>query len=173
MSQLAKTDHFSAVRKIFTDYLEKKSHRKTPERYSILEEIYKIEKHFDVEALYFKMKQKNYHVSRATIYNTIDLLLDCKLLRKHQFGEQQSHYEKAYFDTQHDHIILTNTGEVIEFCDPRIQMIKSTLEELFNINIESHSLYLYGKRKDEIPKKPFISASIDPSKPDAGSNQIK
>jgi Fur family ferric uptake transcriptional regulator len=47
------------------------------------------------------------------------------LVRKHQFGQNQAHYEKSYFDKQHDHIIMTDTGEVIEFCDPRIQTIKN------------------------------------------------
>jgi Fur family ferric uptake transcriptional regulator len=62
-------------------------------------------------------------VSRATLYNTIELLLTV-LWCKHQFGQNQAHYEKSYFDKQHDHIIMTDTGEVIEFCDPRIQTIK-------------------------------------------------
>ena len=46
------------------------------------------------------------------------------LVRKHQFGSNQAQYEKSYFDHQHDHLILTDSGEVIEFCDPRIQGIK-------------------------------------------------
>ena len=101
------------VRTIFSDYLSNRGHRKTPERFAILAEIYGIKGHFDIEELYVKMKDKNYRVSRATLYNTIELLLDCDLIKKHQFGQNSSNFEKSFEFKQHDHLILNN-GDVIE-----------------------------------------------------------
>lgn len=132
------------VKHQFIHYLEKHQQRKTPERFAILDEIYSNKEHFDVETLFEHMKNRNYRVSRATVYNTLDLLLDAGLVVKHQFGRNLALYEKAYGFRQHDHAICNVCNKILEFCDPRLQQIRNTMGDLLQFDIENHSLHLFG-----------------------------
>lgn len=157
MDTKQKDSDIKVIKEVLRQYLQDNKFRNTPERYTILEEIYNLEHHFNVDDLYLIMMKKKYHVSKATIYNTIEIFLDAGLIRKHQFGEKtltSSSYEKSYFDKQHDHLVVYKKDsdkeieEIIEFCDPRIQGIKEAIEEAFGVQIDTHSLYFYGTKKE-------------------------
>lgn len=135
---------YEAAKEKFTLFLESNKNRKTPERFAILEEIYCNQHHFDAEELYIKMKRNAYRVSRATIYNTLDILVSCDLIRRHQFGINKTLYERSYGFSDHDHLVCTKCGAIEEFNDQQVQNV--VLEASSNIGwkVNRHALNIYG-----------------------------
>jgi Fur family ferric uptake transcriptional regulator len=131
------------VKEEFTQYLTLHKHRNTPERYAILDHIYSNKGHFDMDTLYKSMIEVNYRVSRATLYNTMDLLLDCGLVVKHQFGGNISKYERAYGNENHNHLICTTCGEVWEMKNDDL-LSPAQLKKIKKFNVNYYSMYIYG-----------------------------
>lgn len=136
------------IRNVFSAFLKERNLRQTPERVAILEEVYASDDHFDADELYLRLKNNGVQVSRATVYNTLDLLVACDLVGRHQFGHNQAKYERAYSYWQHDHLICVTCGRILEFCDPRLQGIQETISDIFDFEITRHSLQLYGQCLD-------------------------
>ncbi|MDR0865382.1 MAG: transcriptional repressor [Candidatus Symbiothrix sp.] len=131
------------VRQKFTDYLNAHKCRKTPERYAILDLIYANQKHFDMDTLYEAMNESNFRVSRATLYNTMQLLLKCNLVLKHQFGQNLSFYERAYNNDFHHHLICSHCNKVQEYKDAELKTIIRS-KKITRFTPEHYSLYIYG-----------------------------
>ena len=143
------------VKKTFTEYLTAKNCRKTPERYAILDFIYSEPGHFDMDSLYETMNSRNFRVSRATLYNTMQILLESKLVLKHQFGTNHSCYERAYNNDFHYHLICNNCDSVEEYKDPELRnLIQSKKIKKFTPSL--YSFYIFGtcnKCAKELKKK--------------------
>tara|TARA_B110000444_G_scaffold73138_1_gene68756 strand:+ start:1383 stop:1826 length:444 start_codon:yes stop_codon:yes gene_type:complete len=130
-------------KELLNQYLIENGLRQTPERYIILKYIYKINTHFDIDYL-FEYISKKEKISKATIYNNLVILSNAKLIKKHNFNNNKIVYEKSLNKKQHDHLICNICGEIIEFCDPRIQNILDGVEKITNFHVENHSLHIYG-----------------------------
>ena len=104
----------------FAMYMEAHKMRKTPERFAILDMAMSFGEHFSADVLYRRMEEDSYHVSRATIYNTLDLLTDCGILRRHRFGSNQSQYECMADTLNHHHLICTECGKIKEIKDAEL-----------------------------------------------------
>lgn len=145
MASPASEETIEEVREVFRAYLKENKHRITPERFMVLEEIYRGDGHFDADEIFFRMKDNESRVSRATVYNTLDLLVECGLVQRQQFGKNQSVYERSFSFLQHDHVICQQCDAVIEFCDPRIHEIKTLVEKIHGFKIGGHSLHFFGE----------------------------
>lgn len=143
------------VHKLFADFLKTRGQRQTSGRFAILDALYASGEHLDADTLFSRLKNDGVSVSRATVYNTLDLLIECDLVVKHQFGKTQARYERSFAYWQHDHLLCIDCGEIFEFCDPRIQSIQETVAEIYGFEIAQHALNMYGHcRRENCDNKP-------------------
>ncbi len=128
------------VRK-FSDYLDAHGMRKTPERYAILNRIMSINGHFTIEELQQMIDADGFRVSRSTVYNTVELLIEAKMLRRHVFEGMQAQYERITLP--HTHLVCTTCGKVKEVRDTNFAAFMNARR--FNaFNTDHYSLYVYG-----------------------------
>ncbi|MDE2771699.1 MAG: Fur family transcriptional regulator [Bacteroidota bacterium] len=143
MSRLS-PDQRKEVRVLFIEFLKRRGLRQTQARLVVLDAIYDATGHIDADTLYLQLKQQKHSISRATVYNTLSLLLDSDLVVRHQFGNSQAKYEPSFRFWQHDHLICLDCHHVMEFCDPRIQKIQEMVADIYTFEIKRHALNLYG-----------------------------
>lgn len=129
---------------VFTEYLSKNKLRKTPERFAILDMVMRETGHFEIESLYNNMEAEAFHVSLATIYNTLNLLCNCGLVRKHMFNNQQAHYERVLQKVTHNHLICTVCGKVKEAKDNELISFMNS-KKYSSFTMEYFSLYVFGE----------------------------
>ena len=139
MSELLNKDAYA---KRFDQFLDEKKMRKTPERFAILHCILAFQSHFTIDQLAQSMEQGAYHVSRATIYNTLQLLVEAGLVRRHAFEAAQVQYEKAG-NTPHTHLICRHCGKVKEVRDPDF-IAAMNARKFTAFTTDYYMLYVYG-----------------------------
>jgi Fur family ferric uptake transcriptional regulator len=132
-------------KEILRDFLKESNHRITSERFEVLEAAMTFNEHFSADELFIAMKRKKSSVSRATVYNTIDLLVKCNLISERNFGENIKRYESTYKKQSHDHLICNDCGRIIEFSSEKINEVRAETCEKLGFEAASHSFYIYGK----------------------------
>ncbi len=132
----------------FTDFLKRGKHRITPERFEVLDHVLEYKGHFGADELYIEMKTHKSNVSRATVYNTLELLTQCDLLSKRNFGDNKTHYESNFNRKTHDHLICTNCGKITEFSNPDIEKIVEKVCTQLGFELSDYSFNIFGKCKD-------------------------
>lgn len=133
----------SAVEK-FKGFLESEGLKFTQERQMVLEEILATRQHFEAEALLIRLRQRNKRVSRATIYRTLTLLVQSKLVNELIFGDRHTSYECVHSRKRHDHLICVSCGRIIEFSRPAIEALRDRICEEYRFQPVAIKLEITG-----------------------------
>jgi Fur family ferric uptake transcriptional regulator len=125
---------------IFRRYLEKHGLKLTAERQALFDEIFARHEHFEADELLVRLRTKHTKISRATIYRTLDLLVDSGIVGRVRIGESGYRYERLRAGEHHDHLICNECGRVIEFFEPRIESLQDEVCERYGFLPHSHQM---------------------------------
>ena len=130
--------------KRFESFLRSRQLKLTGERHELLAEVFAQSQHFDADQLHMTVRAKGKAISRATVYRTLDLLVQCGLVRKSSFGDQHAHYEAVRSDEHHDHLICLNCDAIIEFYRPDLEKLQDTICAEHGFKPLHHSHQIFG-----------------------------
>ena len=128
----------------FEGFLRGKKLKLTGERMAILNAIFLRDSHFDAETLHADLRAKGGDISRATVYRTLDLLVQCALVRKNSLGSSHANYEATRDNEHHDHLICLNCDKVFEFYRPDLETLQDKICTENNFKPMHHSLQIFG-----------------------------
>lgn len=128
----------------FEKYLRTQGLKFTPQRKLILKKVFAKHDHFEADDLVMDFRLEGKKLSRATVYRTLPLLVQCGLIREVQFGDNHAHYEHTLGHKHHDHLICIRCGKVVEFCDDSIEKLQENVCVKHSFQAESHSLEIKG-----------------------------
>lgn len=133
---------------IFRSFLKHGKNRITPERFEVLDVALDYKGHFGADDLFIQLKNLKSKVSRATVYNTLELLAQCDLLSKRNFGDNLTRYESNYKRQTHDHLICVDCGKIVEFSDPRLSKLPQEVSDKLGFEMDSYSFNIFARCKN-------------------------
>ena len=131
-------------REIFRKYLERRGLKLTAERQALFDELFARHEHLEADDLLGRLRAKHKKISRATIYRTLDLLVDSGIVGRVRVGESGYRYERLRAGEHHDHLICNDCGRVLEFFEPRIETLQDEVCERYGFLALSHSHQMRG-----------------------------
>ena len=132
---------------IFRNFLGGKRLKLTKERTAVLSEVYAFHGHFEPEYLYSRIKESGSKASRASVYRTLSLLVECGLVKRVTRTNKGNIYEHTYGHTHHDHMICDICGDIIEFFSEKLENLQEEICEKNNFVGSSHALEIRGRCK--------------------------
>ena len=129
----------------FEEFLKKKGLKSTHQRRLIVEKVFSTHTHFSVEGFFESMRKEDSSISRATVYRTLSLLTEGRLLEPLDFGKGYRYYEHILGHSHHDHLVCIRCGRITEFEDDTIEKIQGDVSRKMRFKPMSHSLKIFGR----------------------------
>jgi Fur family ferric uptake transcriptional regulator len=133
---------------ILREFLKQVKNRITPERFEVMDSALDYEGHFGADDLYIIMKNNKSRVSRATVYKTLEILVQCDLLSKRNFGDNMTRYESSFKRQSHDHLICMDCGRIVEFSNTLFEKIPQQLCSELGFQFSTYSFNIFARCKN-------------------------
>lgn len=142
----------------FKQILKEKGLKVTKQRILVLEALACCEdKHLTAEEIYEIVKADFPEIGLATVYRTIQLLVELDLVESVQLGDGYVRYEIGKLDSEeahhHHHLICLECGKVISFRDDLLDELEARIMESASFQVINHEVKLYGYCKECLTKK--------------------
>ena len=128
----------------FRDILRREGLKYTSQRVAILKEVLKDKGHRECEDIYLALKMSGRHVSRATVYRTMDILVDNGFARKMEIGDGRARYESKVDSPHHDHLVCTSCRKIVEFVNQDIENLQTKIAKRYHFKLQRHIHQLFG-----------------------------
>jgi len=118
----------AAIRKRVYDFIDEKGLRKTVQRDAIIVAAFSTDQHYTAEDLLAMARKKEPSVSRATVYRTLPLLVECGVLKEMDFGKEYKYYDPNFAERpHHNHLICVDCDKIVEFEDRNIETMEDCI----------------------------------------------
>jgi len=129
---------------IFQNFLGEKGLKLTRERIAVLKEVFSFHDHFEPETLYLRIRDSGSKASRASVYRTLNLLVESGLVEKVTRTEKSNVYEHTFGHNHHDHMICESCGSIKEFYSEKLENLQQEICRGNSFDGKSHTLEIRG-----------------------------
>ena len=146
--------------------LHSSSYKLTPQREATVRVLLEHEEdHLSAEDVYLLVKEKAPEIGLATVYRTLELYTELKIVDKINFGDGVSRYDlrKEGATHFHHHLVCIECGSVEEIQEDLLEDVESIVEERWNFIIKDHRLTFHGicrncqKKQNKVEKNEHTS----------------
>ena len=141
-------DAAAALLEQFHSWLRTRHLPVTHPRDQVAAALFAADQHLTVEALQRLLKERGERPGTATLYRTLDLLVQAGLARGHDFGDGTRRFEASPPHDDHGHFVCTQCGAVTEFTHERVDRMLGFVADEHGFRLQRHRVELHGLCRD-------------------------